>query len=393
MKEVVVLGVGMHPWGKFPDKSSVDMSSYAARKAIEDAGIKYTDIQTIVSGIVKLGGDSGLISGNRLAGRLGETGVPVVNVYGACATSASVLRSAYHAVALGECDIALAVAGDSSPGGMIPTISKDPRDPLFMRFQMVGLSNPAYWALELRQRMANYGTTERHLAMAKAICSKYGALNPNARYRKQYTIDEVLNSVMVVDPLRLFEICATSDGAAAAVLCSAEKAKRYTTQPITLAGISLGSRQYGDPTAAIGTVAYPPVSPDAPLLSESYHASRNAYRQSGIGPEDIDFLELPDNSSWHYIQYPETLGFWGPGETEKMMEAGETQLGGKLPICPSGGFASFGEALAAQALMQFCEVVWQLRGHAGPRQVEGARIGMVQTYGLFGNSGSAILKK
>ncbi|MFC1929669.1 hypothetical protein ACFLW6_02225 [Chloroflexota bacterium] len=393
MREVAVIGIGMHKWGKFPENTFLDLAAYAAREALKDAGVGWMDVEMVSSGIYKHGGDAGLLSGNMLMSRLGEIGVPVVNIWGACATATSVVRTAHQSVASGECDLVMAVAGDMSPLGMLPTISKDPMDPIFMRFQMIGLSNPAYWAMECRQRMEKYGTTELHLAKAKTVCSKYGALNPNARYRKEFTIEEVLNSTMVVDPLRLFEICATSDGAAAVVMCSMDKARKYTTKPLTIAGVGLGSRQYGDPTDSPGMVALPPTATDVPLLSESYNAARNAYRYAGIGPEDIDFLELPDNSSWHYLQYPETLGFWGPGESEHMLDEGETMKGGKLPICPSGGFAAFGEATAAQALAQLCEVVWQLRGDSGERQVEGAKVGMAQSYGLFGSSGSIVVKK
>jgi acetyl-CoA acetyltransferase len=135
-----------------------------------------------------------------------------------------------------------------------------------------------------------------------------------------------------------------------------------------------------------------PAKGTAPILSESYAASQAAYKTSGIGPEDIDFVELPDNSSWHYLQYPETLGFWGPGETDKMLDEEQTFLGGKLPINTSGGIASFGEATSANGLAQIYEVVVQLRGEAGERQVQGAKAGMTQTYGMGGNSGSVIMK-
>ena len=135
-----------------------------------------------------------------------------------------------------------------------------------------------------------------------------------------------------------------------------------------------------------------PAAGEAPLLSESYSASRQAYEHAGIGPEDVDVLELPDNSSWHYFQYLETCGFCGEGQAEKMLREGETRIGGRVAVCPSGGFSSFGEAIGVQALWQVVEVVLQLRGHCGPRQVEGAKVGMAQTYGLMGNSGTTLLK-
>jgi acetyl-CoA acetyltransferase len=196
---------------------------------------------------------------------------------------------------------------------------------------------------------------------------------------------------MVCDPLRLYEICATSDGAAALILCTANKAWQFTSKPITIGATTVGSAIYGDPTIRISAISAPSKA-EAPLLSESYSSSQQAYKLSGIGPEDIDLLELPDNSSWHYLQYLETCGFCGDGEAERMVRDGETQIGGRIAVCPSGGFSSFGEAIGAQAVWQVAEVVMQLRGQCGTRQVERAKVGMAQTYGLMGNSGTTILK-
>jgi acetyl-CoA acetyltransferase len=303
------------------------------------------------------------------------------------------MRTACMSIASGEADVALAVGLDISPEGFLGAKSDNPRqDRDVLRWRMAGMANPVYWALECRKRMEKYGTTEEDLARVKVILSKYGSENPNARYKKVYTLEEVLTSKMVSDPLRLYEICATSDGAAAVILCAASKARQYTSNPILVAASTLGSAIYGDPTLRISAISSP-ANAEAPLLSESYSASRQAYKQAGIGPEDIDVLELPDNRSWHYLQYLETCGFCKEGEAEKMLNTGETQIGGRLPVCPSGGFTSFGEAIGAQAIWQIVEVVMQLRGQCGSRQVANAKVGMAQTYGLMGNSGTAILKR
>jgi acetyl-CoA acetyltransferase len=194
----------------------------------------------------------------------------------------------------------------------------------------------------------------------------------------------------VADPLRLLEICATRDGAAAVLLCSKAKARTLTTKPIHLAGVGLGSCMQGDPTVRLGTLSAP-VDASAPRLSESVAAAQMAYNMAGISPDDVDLVELPDNSSWHYLQYIETLGLCGPGEADGLLEQGETLIGGKIPICPSGGASSYGEAISAQGLLQVYDVVSQLRGDAGQRQVAGARVGLTQTYGQLGNSSTAIL--
>ena len=393
MEDVVVVGIGAHPWGKFPDKSFIDLGATAVRNALKDAGVLWTDVPAVVSGIYVWGGTDALNAGSAIAGRLGETGIPILNVFNMCATATSALRSAYHVVASGEQDMCLAIGVDVSPAGFFGFMGKpDPADTDYLRFRMVGVTNPAYWAMEARKRMEEHGTTERHFALAKVACSRHGSLNPDALYKRVYTEEEVLASPLVCDPLRLFEICATRDGAAAVLLCSAKKAKELTGKPVRVAGVGLGSSLYGDPTLRLGTLAAPAVG-TAPLLSESYTAAQMAYKMAGIGPEDVDFVEVPDNSSWHYLQYLETLGLCEPGEADKLLETGETSIGGRLPVCPSGGASSYGEAISAQGLLQVCELVTQLRGDAGARQVEGARVGLAQTYGQLGNSSTAILTR
>lgn len=263
-----------------------------------------------------------------------------------------------------------------------------------MRFKAVGATNPIYWALDCRRRMEECGTTERHLAMVKVKNSKHGSLNPNARYKKVFSLEEVLNSPMVSDPLRLLEISATSDGAAAVVLCNLDKAKKYNDKLINIEACPLSSGQFGDPTVRIpvlSCVAKPKAK--APLISESVQAVKAAYKEACIGPDDLDLIELPDNSSWHELVYTECILQLSEGEADRMLEKGETQIGGKIPICPSGGISSFGEALAAQGLAQTCELVWQLRGQAGPRQVENAKVGLTQVYGAQGNNSCVVLKR
>ena len=391
MRDVSIIGVGLHPWGKFSDKTFVEIGTVAISNALEDGDIEWKDIQAICSGIYIYGGNAGHLSGQYLESVFGETGIPVVNVYNACATGSAALRMAYMSIASGQCDTALAVGVDISPEGFLSAKSDNPRqDRDVLRWRMTGMPNPSYWALECRKRMDTYGTTEEDLARVKVVLSQYGYKNPNARYKKLYSLEEVMNSKMVCDPLRLYEICATSDGAAAVILSADPKTVKKAIKPVKIAATTMGSAIYGDPTIRISALSAP-AKPEAPLLSESYSASRQAYEKAGIGPEDIDVLELPDNSSWHYLQYLETCGFCEPGEAEKMLRDGDTQIGGKVAVCPSGGFSSFGEAIGAQALWQVIESSMQLRGECGERQVPNAKVAMAQTYGLMGNSGTTIL--
>ena len=392
MRDIYIIGVGVHPWGKFDDKTFIQMGEVAVAQALKDGSVEWKDIQAIMSGILIYGGNAGHLSGQYIESMFGETGVPVVNVYNACATGSAAMRMAYNSIAAGETDTALAVGVDISPKGFLSAKSNDPKaDRDVLRWQMTGMPNPVYWALECRKRFEKYGDTPEDLAAVKVLLSEYGSKNPNARYKKTYTMEQVLNSLMVCDPLRLFEICATSDGAAAVILSADPKAIAKADKPVKIAATTMGSAIYGDPTIRISALSAPSKA-EAPLLSESYSASRQAYEKSGIGPEDVDVLELPDNSSWHYLQYLETCGFCGEGEAAKFLREGNTKIGGKVAVCPSGGFSSFGEAIGAQAIWQVVEASNQLRGRCGQRQHPNAKVAMAQTYGLMGNSGTTIMK-
>ena len=393
MKDVYIIGTGLHPWGKFKDKTFIDIGTVAVQNALNDAGLAWDRIQAIFSGIYIYGGNAGHLSGQYIESVFGETGVPVVNVYNACATGSAAMRMAYNSVLSGETDTALAVGADVSPDGFLSAKSDNPKqDRDVLRWRMAGMPNPVYWAMEARKRFDKYADTEEDLAAVKALLSEYGSKNPNARFKKVYSTEEVLNSKMVCDPLRLFEICATSDGGAAVILTTDKNLIAQADKPVKIAASTMGSAIYGDPTIRISALSAP-AKAEAPLLSESHSASRQAYEKSGIGPEDVDVLELPDNSSWHYLQYLETCGFCGEGEAVRLFRDGQTKIGGKVAVCPSGGFSSFGEAIGAQAIWQVVEASNQLRERCGERQVPGVKVAMAQTYGLMGNSGTTILTR
>ncbi|MBW1914294.1 MAG: hypothetical protein JRI86_05080 [Deltaproteobacteria bacterium] len=391
MRDVYIVGTGEHPWGKFTETNFAQLGEVAVSQALKDAGVEWKEIGAIMSGILIYGGNAGHLSGQYIESVFGETGVPVVNVYNACATGSAAIRMAYNSIAAGETDTVLAVGVDLSPKGFLTAKSDNPlQDRDVLRWRMTGIPNPVYWAYECKKRFEKYGDTEEDLAAVKVLLSSYGAKHPNARYKKQFTLEEVLNSNPVCDPLRLYEVCATSDGAAALILSADPKVIQNADNPVKVAATTMGSAMYGDPTMRISALSAP-AKPGAPLLSESYSASQQAYKKAGIGPEDVDVLELPDNSSWHYLQYLETCGFCGEGEAAKMLREGDTKIGGKVAVNPSGGFSSFGEAIGAQAIWQVVEVSDQLRGRCGERQVPNCKVGMAQTYGLMGNSGTTIL--
>jgi acetyl-CoA acetyltransferase len=394
-REVAVIGVGMHPFGKFPEKNSIQLGCEAILRALDDAGMEWSDIQYLVASVSPVvNGITTILPGQRLVEQMGELGIPVINVSNVCASGTVAVKAAYQAVALGDCDIALAVGFDCSPKGFYPIIpgSHDINDVDFMRWRIVGIPNPGHWAMECRKRMEKYGTTEHTLAMTKVLASRNSVHNPYARYRKAFTIEEVFASPYVAEPLRLLEICATSDGAAAVILCSMDVAKRRTTNPITVAAVTTGHAQYGDGTVHLTSVAYN-AKQEAPVASEGHVAAKLAYEQAGIGPEDLDVVELPDNSAWHYLAYLESLGLAKEGEADRLVEEEATAIGGKIPCCTGGGFASFGEATPAMGEVQVAELIWQLRGVQGSRQVEGAKVGLGQCYGGNSNNSVIILKR
>ena len=399
-RDVAIIGVGMHPWGRFPEKSMPDMAVIAMVNALKDAKMSWREVETLASGVYlwvnQQAGIHGILSGTRYTDAMGGTGIPVVSVANACATGQSILREACLAVASGEHDVAMAVAADKSAFGFFRPQSQDGKFDLdYIRYIMTGETNPAYWAMECRRRMYEAGTTEDDLALVKVVTSKPSIYNPYARYKKVFTKEEVLNSPIVCDPLRLLEICATSDGAAAVIVTTLEKAKKYKEKPVLVEAITVGTTSFGDPTLRL-TYLSGYKKPGVPRLSESRNSIERIYKKAGRKPEDIDIIELPDNSSWHYFAYLDCILNLDAGESEKMLRKGETDpLTGKIPVCPSGGLGAFGEAVVAQGLAQVCELVWQLRGEAGDRQVKKDRlkVALAQTYGYAGNNAACILSK
>jgi acetyl-CoA acetyltransferase len=394
MREVAILGAGLHPWGSFPEKTYDDLLVHAAMEALKDANIEWKDLQFIVAGICPFEGLSGLMTASVLSENVGQLGIPMINTFNACATGAGTMSQAYQAVASGQYDLVLAIAADKFPGGFYPGAmgarTKDNLD--LVRFEMAGLPNPGYFALHMRRRMEEYGDTEEDMAQVKVQCSKYSPHNPNARYRKPFTIEDVLGSPYVCSPLRLYEICATSDGAAAMVLASMDIAKARNPRPVKVAAATVGTSVYGDPTLRVPTLSST-ADHRAPWLSESVQSLKKAYEHAGVGPEDLDVVELCDNSSWHFLEYCELIGLCKKGEAAQNLRSGEFDIGGRVPVCPSSGISSFGEAVPAQLLCGTYELYLQLLGRAGARQVGSPKVGLSQSYGAQGNAGTIILKR
>jgi acetyl-CoA acetyltransferase len=397
-KRVAVLGVGMHPWGKW-GRNFVEYGLAAAGVALADAGVQWRDIQFVSGADTIRNGYPGFIAGATFAQALGWTGARVSSVYAACASGAAAIGAARAQILAGLCDVALVVGADTTPKGFFAPVGGERRDdPDWLRFYLLGATNPTYFALYARRRMDLYGATEQDFAEVKVKNALHGLENPNARYRKSVTAEEVLASPMVADPLRLLEICATSDGGAAIVLSSLEYAKRLGRDNgdlVTIAAVSTVTPQYPNTV-----IEMPNFATDSAVTSGSTEVAgfrqsiaHAAYEEAGIGPEDVDLAEVYDLSSALELDWYEDIGLCKPGEAEKLLRDGDTRIGGRVPVNPSGGLSCFGEAIPAQAIAQVCECVWQLRGQATGRQVEEARVAVTANQGLFGHGSSVLVTR
>ncbi|MFH8736191.1 lipid-transfer protein [Streptomyces sp. NBC_01003] len=390
--DVAVLGAGMHPWGKW-GRGFVEYGTVAARAALADAGVDWRDVDSVVGADTVRGGYPGYVAGATFAKALGWQGARVASVYAACASGAQAVNAARTQILAGLADVVLVVGADAAPKGFFRPAGGDRHDdPDWLRFRVLGATNPAYFGLYARRRMAVHGDTLEDFAQVKVKNAAAGALNPNARYRKTVTADEVAASAVVADPLRLLDICATSDGAAALVLCGMDFARKHGVRnPVRIRAVSTVTPTYPNTVLDlpdIATDSAAAVEPDGVTFRASI--ARAAYEEAGIGPEDLSLAEVYDLSTALELQWYEDLGLCGEGEAAKLLREGATAPGGRIPVNASGGLASFGEAVPAQAIAQVCELTWQLRGTAGARQVADARVGITANQGLFGHGSSVV---
>lgn len=395
---VVVLGVGMHPWGKW-GHNFIEYGKFAARAALADAGLSWTDVQYVSGADTIRQGYPGYVSGSTFAQALGWTGARVSSCYAACASGAHALDMARARILAGLCDVALVVGADTAPKGFFaPGDGERFDDPDWLRFRLLGATNPTYFALYARRRMALYGATAEDFALVKVKNARHGLANTNARYRKEVTAAEVMASPVVADPLRLLDICATSDGGAAVVVCSEDFAQRHTPsvdRPVVrVAAVSTVTPRYPNTVIEMPNFATDSAAVCAPPESTFRDSIAGAaYEEAGVGPEDLSLAEVYDLSTALELDWYENLSLCKEGEAERLVRDGDTTIGGRIPVNPSGGLACFGEAVPAQALAQVCEVVWQLRGEATDRQVAGATVGITANQGLFGHGSSVILTR
>jgi acetyl-CoA acetyltransferase len=393
MNEIAILGAGMHPWGKW-GRNFVEYGIVAAQAALADAGIEWRDIQFVSGADTVRNGYPGYVSGATFAQALGWNGAQVTSSYAACASGVTALAAARAQIVAGFCDVALVIGADTTPKGFLaPNRGERGDDPDWLRFRLLGATNPTYFGLYARRRMEMFGATREDFARVKVKNARHGLHNEYARYRKEVSIDDVVTAPLVSDPLGLLDICATSDGAAALVVSSMEYARsRGAGSAVRVRAISTVTPSYPQTT-----IELPNFATDSAAGIGSEHArgfkesiAARAYEEAGIGPDGLDCAEVYDLSTAMELDWYEQVGLCAPGEAEKLVREGATTIGGRIPVNPSGGLACFGEAVPAQAIAQVCELTWQLQGRAGDRQVDGARVGLSINQGLFGH-GSAVI--
>ena len=361
MRRVAILGAGMVPFGKYPEKTLSEIAWPAVKAAIKDSNIPKKAIEAAYCGTA-LGG---MMAGQRILKTLGITGLPIINIENACSSSSTAFREAWIAVAAGVYDVVVVIGVEKLTkfgGGTLPLEKED--------FEVAhGLVMPALYAMRARRYMHEFGLTEDHLAKVSVKARNHGKHNPDAQLRELTTVEEVNGSRPVADPLKLFHCCPSGDGAAAVLMCAADVASKYGGVPINVVGSEINSGKY---MTGFRDMTSPEIT---------VRGAAQLYEEAGIGPEDIDLAEVHDAFSIAELLYYEALGFCPRGEAGRLIDEGETSVGGRIPVNPSGGLLAKGHPIGATGVAQIVEIVRQLRGQCGDRQVEGAKVGLTHCTG------------
>lgn len=376
MRDVAIIGVDMVKFGRYEDKTIEELARIPVIGALKDAGVQWKDVEAAYVGHCH----QGLSAGQRILAGVGGSGLPITNIENGSSAGSTTFREAYLMIALGMFDIALALGCEKMARGLIQQLPDDTGRVLGTDFI------PAQFALVARAHMEKYGTTVKQFAKISVKAHKNGALNPYAQYRQEVTVEEVLNSRMISDPITLLMCCPTGDGAAAAILCSMDKARQFTNKPIKVAASALNSEMYTEGTGSQNLGVNVRNAPSVITVG-----ARQAYEQAGLGPEDIDVIELHDAFATSELIHYEELGLCKEGEGSRLIDEGVVELGGRIPVNPSGGLLAKGHPLGATGVAQIVEIVWQLRGDCGPRQVAGAKVGLTGVPGTAGVNTTHVL--
>ncbi|MET0147680.1 MAG: thiolase family protein [Acidimicrobiales bacterium] len=379
MEDVAIIGVGLHPFGRFGDKPALEMGAEAVRAACADAAVPWKDVQ------FAFGGSAELDTPDVVVNRLGLTGIPFMGVYNGCATAATALQLTADIIRSGQHEIGVAVGMDKHLPGALTADPVNYGAPSWYGDLGYFLTTK-FFGMKINRYMHDHGISHETLAKVAAKNFRNGGLNPNAFRRKPIPEEDILASRMLNYPLTQYMFCAPDEGAAAVVLCRADLAHRYTSTPIYLRATALRSRRYGAHEVHSTWAAIE--QDDAPTV----YASRAAYEMAGIGPEDVDVIQLQDTDAGAEVIHMAENGFCADGEQEKLVADGATEIDGPLPVNTDGGLIANGEPVGASGLRQVHELVHQLRGQAGDRQVPGSpKVGYAQLYGAPGTAGVSIL--
>lgn len=368
MRDVYVLGVGMIKFGRYPDKDVPQLGAEAALIALRDAGLTIQDVEMLVCGNLF---QANAMNAQRILQQIGQTGIPALNVANACATGSTAVREAYMGVASGMYDVTMAVGVEQM--GKMGLLGGGARSGGESVEGVLGSGlMPAVFGQAGVEHMRKYGTTAEQFAKVSVKNHKHSVHNPLSQYRVEVSLGDVMKGRMVAYPNTLYMCCPTGDGAAAAILVSGDKAKQFANaKPVKMACSILTSDPYTPRDLTM---------PDVNTLTKN--AAKLAYEKAGIGPKDLDLVELHDCFATAELLHYENLGLCGEGEAGRLIDEGRTSIGGDIPVNASGGLLSKGHPLGATGVANIFEIVTHLRGQAGGRQVEGAKAGLAHVIGL-----------
>jgi acetyl-CoA C-acetyltransferase len=378
---VGIIGLGIHPFGRHPGVSGLEMAAVAARNALADARVSWEQIEFAA------GGSDAAGNADTMVASLGLTGVPFINVKNGCATGASALTVAHSMLTAGEAELALVVGFDKHPPG---AFNPSPEDwGLGSWYGETGLMlTTQFFAMKIQRYMSEHGITDSTLAKVAAKAFRNGSLNENAWRRTPLSEEQVLSSRMVNHPLTQYMFCSPGEGAVALVLATGRRLRDAARPPVYLRSVAFRTRRYG---------SFEVFSPSIPIESApspTTEAAAAAFETAGIGPEDVDIAQLQDTESGAEVMHLAETGLCQHGEQEELIQSGATAIGGRLPINTDGGCLANGEPIGASGLRQVHEIVLQLLGEAGDRQAPGPRrVGFTQVYGAPGVSACAVLSR
>jgi len=384
---VAIVGIGIHPFGRFEGTTALDLGAFAVRRALADAGIAWSDVQFACGGTLggSIAGSEESIQADAMVSQLGLTGLQFTNVHNGCATAGSTLAMGVALIESGAYDLGVCVGFDKHARGHFN--AKPEQSGLPHWYGDLGfMITTQFFAMKINRYMHDFGISRETLARVAAKNYRNGALNPNAWRRKPFSEEEILESRVLNYPLTQYMFCSPDEGAAAVVLCREERARELTDCPVYLRAVTMCTRRWGS------------FEVFAPWLSiERGHAptvdaARACFEQAGIAPGDVDVAQLQDSESGAEIMHMAETGLCADGEQEALVAAGATEIGGRLPVNTDGGLIANGEPIGASGMRQVYETVLQLRGDAGERQVPGdPKVGFTQVYGAPGVSSCTLL--